>query len=108
MTNQTASHTNYRREVKITYRDEIICLDMTQHYRANKQVVIRASTEIGEPYSVFSVCLAREKSTPGCTYLDTNNHADLMKVLVEQKIVEPTGKVGCSGFCSYPEVRILE
>lgn len=83
-------------------------IDTSCRYKSNDQVVIEATDdESGEPYATMSVCLAHERVKPGHTFIDTNNLPDALEILVSNKVVEPTGKIGRSGFCEYPEVRVL-
>lgn len=57
-----------------------------------------------EPYGYLTVNL--EEFSDGlpedCAYVDTNNLEGIGDWIVENKLGEPTGMVGYSGYCSYP------
>jgi hypothetical protein len=61
--------------------------------------------ELADPWSNLTVNLDHEIA-PDCAYIDTNNNGfEICDWIMKNKIAEPTGGFGFSGFCSYPEFR---
>lgn len=59
-----------------------------------------------EPYCDITVNLPNESlSGEDCAFVDTNNAPFLPDFLEENGLAEPTGMLGFSGFCVYPEYR---
>lgn len=58
------------------------------------------------PYCDITVNLPDEMlSGEDCAYVDVNNAPFLPRFLEENKLAEPTGMMGFSGWCCYPEYR---
>ena len=55
-----------------------------------------------EPYAgvTTNLCVTSSKC---CAYLDTNNSRHLIDWMIEEGLVELTGRTVQSGFCTYPE-----
>ena len=59
-----------------------------------------------EPFCDITVNLPREElSGENCAFVDTNDAPFLPAFLEENGLAEPTGMMGFSGFCAYPEYR---
>ena len=59
-----------------------------------------------EPYCFITVNIPGVSvSGEDCAFVDVNNAPFIEGVLRENNLAEPTGRVGFSGFCSYPEYR---
>ena len=58
-----------------------------------------------EPFSNLTVNINAQNSGPDCAFVDTNNFGSAEKLIREYKLGKPTGKIGYSGYCSYPEYR---
>lgn len=88
---------------------EKLFLDVSNTYRANKAICMQVITGEYEPYTTLSVCLPEASLGQNCTYFDNNNNPEsILDLLIKQGIAERTGRVGRSGFCTYPEIRILK
>lgn len=59
------------------------------------------------PFGTVTVNLIDEVLTDDfCAFIDTNNMGlEIVEWLEKNDFGERTGKIGCSGFCSYPEFR---
>ena len=58
-----------------------------------------------EPWNVLTVNLG-DSMDKHCAYIDTNNNGeDILAWIVRHGLAVPTGRVGFSGFCCYPEYR---
>ena len=59
-----------------------------------------------EPYCDITVNLPREPLTgKSCAFVDVNNAPFITRFLEENGLAEPTGVMGFSGWCAYPEYR---
>ena len=58
-----------------------------------------------EPYSNLTVNIAARSSGHDCAYIDTNNLPEAESLIKQYKLGKPTGRIGYSGYCSYPEYR---
>ena len=58
-----------------------------------------------EPFSNFTVNLPEYKSESNCAFVDTNNFGEAENLIRAYKLGEPTGRLGRSGYCTYPEYR---
>ena len=58
-----------------------------------------------EPYADITVNLEGYPTEPDCAFVDTNNFAQAEKLIADYKLGKPTGRVGHSGYCTYPEYR---
>ena len=78
-------------------------------YAANNNLAVQMWTvengELTDPWSTLTVNIDDDRD-PDCAYIDTNNNGDaICGWLVRNKIAEPTGILGFSGFCVYPEFK---
>ena len=55
------------------------------------------------PYCKVTVNIDEEISHAKCGFVDTNNAPFLPDFLIQNGLAEPTGRVGYSGYCMYPE-----
>lgn len=58
-----------------------------------------------EPYSNLTVNIDARLSGPDCAFVDTNNFGTAEELIRNNKLGKPTGRIGYSGYCSYPEYR---
>ena len=62
--------------------------------------------EYFEPYCDITVNIPEEKlSGESCAFVDTNNAPFITEFLEKHNLAEPTGRLGFSGFCVYPEYK---
>ena len=64
-------------------------------------------TEEGEPqpYASITVNIPGYEHEENCAFVDVNNFPESLNLISEYKLGEPTGLMGVSGFCTYPEYR---
>lgn len=55
-----------------------------------------------EPYGDLTVNLGI-KCRPNCGYVDINNNPGIQLWIIRNNLGKPTGRIGHSGFCDYPE-----
>lgn len=61
-----------------------------------------------EPWNVLTVNLGFPMGK-NCAYIDTNNNGnDILAWIVRHGLAVPTGHVGSSGYCRYPEYRFRD
>lgn len=58
-----------------------------------------------EPFSNITVNLPDYPTERDCAFVDTNNFGDVEALIQKYKLGKPTGRIGCSGYCTYPEYR---
>ena len=73
-------------------------------YANNRNLAVVLEDENGGPFATLTVNL-NEKLPEGCAYVDTNNCPFAEKLILGNKLGEPTGRVGLSGYCCYPEYK---
>lgn len=57
-----------------------------------------------EPYGVLTVNLEDHPTYGSRAYVDTNNLGDeILQWITDNNLGQPTGEIGYSGFCVYPE-----
>lgn len=56
-----------------------------------------------EPYANVTVNLPDYGCRKNCAFVDTNNFPNAEKLIADYKLGNPTGNIGFSGYCSYPE-----
>lgn len=57
-----------------------------------------------EPYAVLTVNLEDYPTCGNRAYVDTNNLGDdILQWIEDNNLGQPTGEIGYSGFCVYPE-----
>lgn len=58
-----------------------------------------------EPWGMLTINLDGKRSKD-CAFIDINNHGyEIMKWIEKHGLGHPTGRIGQSGYCIYPEVR---
>lgn len=72
-------------------------------YTTNDNLAVVVENEEFE--EVLTVNLKGNPTNKDCAFVDTNNIKWAENFLQENKIAQPTGRYGTSGFCSYPEYR---
>lgn len=76
-------------------------------YLKPKRVALQLWCDDG-PFATVSVNLPNEKLTnERCFFVDTNNCPWAKDFLEKNEIAKPTGNLGFSGFCVYPEYELL-
>ena len=61
------------------------------------------------PFATISVNLTDEQLTDkDCFFVDTNNCPWAESFLEDNGIAKPTGNIGFSGFCIYPEFELVD
>jgi len=72
------------------------------YYANNNALAIRLTAECG-PFATLTVNLSEsDRLEKDCAYVDTNNCPWAEQFIEENKLGEPMGTYGFSGFCSYP------
>lgn len=71
-------------------------------YMDNNTLAVCLYTEDGEPYADLTVNLEDSMANCEMAYVDTNNCPWADNFIKDNGLGEPTGKVGKSGFCTYP------
>ena len=76
-------------------------------YVNNGSLAVFLKNEKGEGITVITVNIEVSDyiGDEQCAYVDTNNYPWVEKFLVKNNIAQPTGEIGCSGFCGYPLYR---
>ena len=76
-------------------------------YQNNKRLAVQLIEQTGEPFAIITTNInyPLSKNDTNLAFIDTNNIPDIEEWLIENKIAEPTGHIGYSGCCSYPEYR---
>lgn len=58
-----------------------------------------------EPYADITVNLEGYPTKGSCAFVDTNNFANAEQLIKQYKLGTPTGRLGRSGYCTYPEYK---
>ena len=58
-----------------------------------------------EPYADLTVNLAGFPCEKHCAFVDTNNFSQAESLIRKYKLGKPTGRLGQSGYCTYPEYK---
>lgn len=78
-----------------------------EKYSNNKRLAVRlADVDDGSPFAVITVNInypLSDNSNPALAFVDTNNLPMAADWLVSTGLAKPTGHIGYSGYCSYPE-----
>ena len=79
----------------------------TYKWGGKDNLAVQAFLENEEPFATITVNLPEEELTDPttCAFIDINNLKEVEDFLVENAIATPTGNLGFSGFCVYPEYR---
>lgn len=72
-------------------------------YTNNNSLAIRLVEDTGIPFATATVNLPESGSAPNRAFLDTNNVSGIDDWFEELKLGIPTGNVGFSEYCAYPE-----
>ena len=80
------------------------------NYMNNNRIAIQTYAESDGcivPWSVITTNIDSPISDENCAFIDINNAGyDIVDSLVDAGLGEPTGNVGFSGFCCYPEFKL--
>ena len=75
-------------------------------YSSNDKLAVQAYTDTLEPFATITVNIFdSDYCEDDCAFIDVNNCPGITDFLVRNKIAKPTGRIGLSGFCSYPEYK---
>ena len=75
-------------------------------YNSNDKLAVQAYTDTFEPFAVITVNIFDSYfCDDDCAFIDVNNCPGITDFLVRNKIAKPTGRIGLSGRCSYPEYK---
>ena len=86
------------------YKDLMLSFDK-YHYGDGLALSLFSRSE--GPFATISVNLVGEDLTDkDCFFVDTNNCPWAESFLEDNGIAKPTGNIGFSGFCVYPEYRV--
>lgn len=68
-------------------------------------ILMEANSRLGPmPYAVLTVNLEDYPTYGNRAYVDTNNLGDeILQWIEDNNLGQPTGEIGYSGFCVYPE-----
>ncbi len=77
----------------------------TANYSNNGSLAVMLETDEGEPFATLTVNLADGVAESEYQYVDTNNCSWAEEFIKKNKLGEPTGMMGFSGFCQYPLYR---
>ena len=72
-------------------------------YCNNDSLAVSLITDEGEPFATATVNLPESGKHPNRAFLDTNNCPGINLWLTENGFGFPTGIMGFSGYCMYPE-----
>lgn len=100
----------YKVETDFGAWDDIIIQKMEYRYKNTKgRLALQLFSKSEGPFATISVNLVDEDLTDDkCFFVDTNNCPWAEDFLTKNKIAEFTGNIGLSGFCVYPEYRLIK
>ena len=80
---------------------------LVQHrYIDNDRLAVVVYEKSGETFTVLTTNIdAPISDVKDCAYVDTNNNPWAIKFIVDNNLAAPTGKLGHSGYCTYPEFK---
>ena len=87
--------------------DYDVCIEVGTYLRGGGLCLQLHSMTDGdlEPYARITTNLSSFPPAPCCAFLDTNNVEPIQKLVQQYKLGKPTGRIGQSGYCTYPEYR---
>ena len=100
----------YKVETNFGTWDDILLQKREYNYGHTKgRVALQLFSKSEGPFATISVNLVDEDLTDSkCFFVDTNNCPWAEDFLTKNKIAEFTGNIGLSGFCTYPEYRLIK
>lgn len=67
-------------------------------------ILLYMKTEEGfEPFGDLTVNLEHYRTKPNCAFVDVNDFHEATDLIKKYNLGKPTGRIGTSGYCSYPE-----
>ena len=99
----------YKVETDFGTWDDVILQKREYNYGHTKgRVALQLFSKSEGPLATISVNLVDEDLTDkDCFFVDTNNCPWAESFLEDNEIAKPTGNLGLSGFCVYPEYRMV-
>lgn len=100
----------YKVETDFGIWDDITITKREYGYEHTKgRIALQLDSYSEGPFATLSVNLVDEDLTNDkCFFVDVNNCPWAIEFLKKNKIAEPTGKMGFSGYCAYPEFRLIK
>ena len=79
-------------------------------YANNRRLAVQLVCDDGIPFGTITTNIKYPLSTLDkyLAFIDTNNYPYIEKWLIDNGIAYPTGHIGYSGFCAYPEYKFNE
>ncbi len=74
-------------------------------YQADNSIAIQAWNRQEGPIATLTVSLCDKNLKEGEAYVDTNNCPWVVDFIEREGLGKRTGRIGYSGFCSYPVVK---
>lgn len=85
--------------MKIKFNENEYTIEVSHYFNNNNLALIMHGLE--EPYAVMTVNLGA-LFDPTMAFVDTNNFPEVIKLIEDYNLGEPTGITRVSGFCVYP------
>lgn len=87
--------------------DYDVCIEVGTYLRGGGLCIQLHNLSEGElePFARITTNLTDYVPAPGCAFVDTNNVEPIQKLVQQYKLGKPTGRIGQSGYCYYPEYR---
>ncbi len=82
-----------------------ICAQIGQYVHGNGLAIqlYFKEGEALEPYANLTVNLMNHPTCGDKAFIDTNGFPEVVKLIDKYKLGKPTGRIGYSGYCIYPE-----
>jgi len=89
------------------YGDDYKLVPVIERYaRDNSLAVFLYVEETEEPFATLTVNINESKKCKdNAAYIDINNCDWAPRFLLENNLAKPTGNIGFSGWCAYPEYK---
>ena len=78
-------------------------------YQNNGSLAVQAYDEEGMPFAIVTVNTPySDTNEKDVAFLDTNNSGSLVRQMVDDGLIELTGRYVQSGYCSYPQGKFTK
>lgn len=84
-----------------------VSIDMNTYVHGNRLAISLLSAMDGFLCTLSTNIVEEELTDEKCFFVDTNNCPFAERFLVDNHLATPTGRLGLSGFCVYPEYRYI-